>query len=145
MHKTNVIKAIAVMERGDAKYVRADIHEEILEKQSKAAIAGMDAAKLAASKMEKEAKRLYAECNPQALESEREANAVLTDRVAELERMVKVLRGSINSSEMACIKTLVGIIFACRDDGKRMQGELVEFVGELSRKAEQRDQSRGQP
>ena len=86
MHKTNVIKAIAVMERGDAKYVRADIHEEILEKQSKAAIAGIDAAKLAASKMEREAKRLYAECNPAALESERKANAILTERIAELEQ-----------------------------------------------------------
>jgi cellobiose-specific phosphotransferase system component IIB len=67
-----------------SKYVRADIHDEILEKQAKAAIAGMDAAKLAASKMEKEAKRFYAECNPQALESEREANAILTEYIAEL-------------------------------------------------------------
>jgi hypothetical protein len=46
---------------------------------------------------------------------------------------------------MTLIKTLVDIRFACGDDGKRMQGELVEFIAELARKAEQWDQSRGQP
>jgi hypothetical protein len=58
----------------------------------------MDAAKLAASKMEQEAKRLYAECNPQALESEREANAILTEYIAELEQQ----RDAMEKRALAC-------------------------------------------
>jgi hypothetical protein len=54
-------------------------------------------------------------------------------------------RQALDGQEMTLIKTLVDIRFACGDDGKRMQGELVEFIAELARKAEQWDQSRGQP
>lgn len=57
-----------------------------LTRQARAAKQGMDAAKKHGSHMESEAKRLHAECNPEALESEREANAKLTELVAELER-----------------------------------------------------------
>lgn len=44
-------------------------------------------------------------------------------------------RQESESSEMACIKTLVDVRFACGDDGKRMQGDLVDYIAELSRKA----------
>jgi len=44
-------------------------------------------------------------------------------------------RQLLNSSEMACIKTLVDIRLACGDNGKRMQDELVEYIAELSRRA----------
>ena len=44
-------------------------------------------------------------------------------------------RQLLNSSEMACIKTLVDIRFACGDNSKRMQDELVEYIAELSRQA----------
>nr|WP_289114040.1 hypothetical protein [uncultured Halomonas sp.] len=57
-----------------------------LTRQAKAAQQGMDAAKAVASSELEQAKRLYAECSPEALESEREANAKLTELVAELER-----------------------------------------------------------
>ena len=56
-----------------------------LTRQAKAAQQGMDAAKAVASSELEQAKRLHAECNPQALESERAANALLTERIAQLE------------------------------------------------------------
>ena len=56
-----------------------------LARQAKAAISGMDAAKAAASSNLEHAKRLHAESSPEALESERAANAVLTELVAKLE------------------------------------------------------------
>lgn len=68
------------------EYVRKDVHEAIIKRQANASKTGMDAAKKHGSHMESEAKRLHAECNPEALESEREANAKLTELVAELER-----------------------------------------------------------
>tara|TARA_R110000765_G_scaffold58936_3_gene114992 strand:- start:477 stop:1070 length:594 start_codon:yes stop_codon:yes gene_type:complete len=67
------------------EYVRKDVHEAIIAKQAKAAISGMDAAKAVASSNMEHAKRLHAECNPQTLDSERSANALLTERIAELE------------------------------------------------------------
>ena len=54
--------------------------------------------------------------------------------VAENERLQARL-DELEGSEMACIKTLVNIRFACGDNGKRMQGELVECIAELRRKA----------
>lgn len=63
--------------------------EYLLARQAKAAQQGMDAAKTAAYAMEQNASRMYAECNPQALESERAANAQLTERVAELEAYIE--------------------------------------------------------
>ena len=86
-------KRIAELERcnvGLAKECQAQ-QEQITElknaltRQAGAAKTGMDAAKKHGSHMESEAKRLHAECNPEALESEREANAKLTELVAELE------------------------------------------------------------
>lgn len=77
------------------KYVRADVHQAIIDRQGKAAIAGMDAAKKHAFHAEKNAKRLHAESSPRALESERAMNEALTEeneqlraRVAELEECI---------------------------------------------------------
>ena len=53
------------------RYVRADIHESALKRQGNAAKMGMDAAKKDAIWREDNAKRLLAESNPAALESER--------------------------------------------------------------------------
>ncbi len=68
------------------EYVRKDVHEAIIAKQAKAAIRGMDAAKKVAGSNLEQAKRLHAESSPEALESEREANARLTELVTQLER-----------------------------------------------------------
>jgi len=43
---------------------------------------------------------------------------------------------SDQNEEMACIKLLADIRQACGDDGQRMQGDLVEYIAELYRKAE---------
>ena len=43
---------------------------------------------------------------------------------------------SDQNEEMACIKLLAEIRFACGDNGKRMQDELVQYIAELYRKAE---------
>lgn len=63
-----------------------------LTRQANAATLGMNAAKAVASSELEQAKRLHAESSPAALESEREANAVLTERGAELEAHVERLR-----------------------------------------------------
>ena|SRR5690554_3961383 len=81
------------------KYVRADKHQEIIDRQAKAAKMGMDAAKKSAAEMERNAKMMLAESRPEVIESERAANAILTDRVEELETMVKVFRGCIETGE----------------------------------------------
>ena len=89
------------MDPADAvAYIRADKHQEIIDRQAKAAKIGMDAAKRGAAIMERNAKKMRAESSPEALESERAANAMLTDRVEELETMVKVFRGCIETGMM---------------------------------------------
>jgi len=85
------------------KYVRADIHESALKRQGNAAKMGMDAAKKDTSWREENARRLLAESNPAALESEWAMNANLTgeverlqSRVAELECMVRAFRDCVD-------------------------------------------------
>jgi len=99
------------------KYIRADKHQEIIDRQAKAAKMGMDAAKKSAAIMERNAKQMRAESSPEAIESERAANAMLTDRVEELETMVKVFRG--------CIET--GLF---PKPGSPCQMKIFELVGE---------------
>lgn len=60
-----------------------------LERQARAAKMGMDAAKANGAAMEENARRMLAESSPDALASEREANAILT---AENERLREELR-----------------------------------------------------
>lgn len=66
-------------------YIREDIHRALIEKQGKATIRGMDAAKATATLHHEQAKRLHKPSNPDALESERDANARLTEQVLALE------------------------------------------------------------
>ncbi|MGO2009271.1 hypothetical protein [Vreelandella alkaliphila] len=68
------------------EYLRKDVHDAIIAKQANAAKQGMDAAKKVAGSNLEQAKRLNAESSPAALESEREANARLTELVTQLER-----------------------------------------------------------
>ncbi|SNY95517.1 hypothetical protein SAMN04488142_0017 [Halomonas sp. hl-4] len=68
------------------EYVRKDVHDDIIKRQASSAKIGMNAAKAVAGSYLEQAKRMYAECSPEALESEREANAQLTERIAQLEQ-----------------------------------------------------------
>jgi len=99
------------------KYVRADKHQEIIDRQARAAKIGMDAAKKSAAVMERNAKRMLAESRSEVVESERAANAMLTDRVEELETMVKVFRGCIETGLMP-------------KPGSPCQRKVFELVGE---------------
>ena len=81
------------------KYVRADIHESALKRQGNAAKMGMDAAKKDAGWREENARRLLAESNPAALESERAMNANLTAEVERLQARVAELES--DEQEMA--------------------------------------------
>jgi hypothetical protein len=66
-------------------YLASDV-EVVLKRQAAAAIAGMNAATAISAGQVRQAHRLRAESSPEALESERQANAILTARIAELER-----------------------------------------------------------
>lgn len=65
-------------------YLASDV-DAVLKRQASAAIAGMNAATAISAGQVQQAHRLRAESSPEALESERQANAILTARSAELE------------------------------------------------------------
>lgn len=75
----------------------ADEVDEVLKRQAAAAISGMNAATAISSGQLQQAHRLRAESNPEALESERRANAILTERVAELEMQLAEAKGHIET------------------------------------------------
>lgn len=83
------------------EYLRKDVHDAIIAKQAKAAKQGMDAAKKVASSELEQAKRLNAESSPAALESEREANARLTELVAKLEQERDALAAHVEQLQEA--------------------------------------------
>lgn len=110
------------------KYVRADKHQEIIDRQAKAAKMGMDAAKKSAEIMERNAKRMLAESSPEVIESERAANAILTDRVEELETMVKVFRNCIETGLVPelmspCYQKVISLVGRNADDQKERGGD----------------------
>lgn len=72
-----------------------------LTRQANTATLGIDAAKKVAGSNLEQAKRLHAECSPQALESEREANAVLTEQIAKLEAHIASLKDDIEIHRVA--------------------------------------------
>lgn len=69
-------------------YLASEV-DAVLKRQAAAAINGMNAAKAISSAQLEQARRLRGESNPEALESERAANAILTERIAELECGIK--------------------------------------------------------
>lgn len=84
------------------EYLRKDVHEAIIAKQANAAKQGMDAAKKVAGSNLEQAKRLHAESNPQALESERAANAALTELAAKLEQERDALAAHVSRITGLC-------------------------------------------
>lgn len=75
--------------------------ESAIKRQAASAIAGMNAATAISSGQLQQAHRLRAESSPEALESERQANAILTERVAELELANESLRAVISACQCA--------------------------------------------
>ena len=81
------------------KYIRADKHQEIIDRQAKAARMGMDAAKKSAHIMEESAKKMRAESNPAVIESERAANAILTEEAERLTAQLAQAEGRVKDLE----------------------------------------------
>ena len=120
------------------KYVRADIHESALKRQGNAAKMGMDAAKKDASWREENARRLLAESNPAALESERAMNAELTDEVERLRaRVVEKCDAPVGwiapykykaacESKMEFFKTIKEL----REQNEKLQARVAELEAE---------------
>lgn len=76
-------------DHGTLSFYLASEVDGVLKRQASAARAGMNAATAISSGQVEQARRLRAESSPEALESERQANAILTERVAELEQACK--------------------------------------------------------
>ena len=76
---------------------RAEL-ERTLRRTQSAALAGMNAAKAISSEQLVLAQKLHAESSPESLNSERAANAILTERVEELEAEVLAMRQQLASS-----------------------------------------------
>ncbi|MGM0703848.1 MAG: hypothetical protein ACQEUG_15815 [Pseudomonadota bacterium] len=70
--------------------------QRLFDQQAIAAKHGMDAAKGAASEMLTAAKVMRAECSPEALESERQANAQLTEELGRAEAERNELRRQLD-------------------------------------------------
>lgn len=81
--------------------------DAVLKRQAAAAISGMHAAKAISSGQVEQARKLRAESNPEALESERQANAILTERVAELERDAARYRWLRSADPTKCDPALI--------------------------------------
>lgn len=73
-----------------AWYAASEV-DVVLKRQAAAAIAGMNAATAISRGQVQQAHRLRAESSPEMLESERQANAILTARIAELEKALREL------------------------------------------------------
>lgn len=71
-------------------YLASEV-DDVLKRQAAAAIAGMNAATAISRGQVQQAHRLQAESSPEMLESERQANAILTARIAELEKGLRDL------------------------------------------------------
>lgn len=66
------------------EWVRFEDHEAIIQRQASAALAGMNAATAISSRQLALSRQARAESSPDALESERQANAKLTDEIERL-------------------------------------------------------------
>lgn len=88
--------ANAARENLNAKDARIAELELALQKQAKAALHGMDAAKASATAMLKVATETQSQLNPELLNSERQANARLTEENEKLQKQIEQLREALN-------------------------------------------------
>lgn len=93
-------EVIDLLDRLETAEKERDALRESMERQGRAAVSGMNAAKQNAAEMERNAIRLHAESSPAALASERAANAILTEEAdalrkdAERYRWLKECKGN---------------------------------------------------
>lgn len=98
-----------------------------LTRQANAATLGLDAAKKVAGSNLEQAKRLHAESSPAALESEREANARLTELVAKLEQERDALAALF-------VKLQEGATELIHASSEEEAGDAMELIAECSEK-----------
>lgn len=82
----------------DAAKARIAELELALQKQAKAALHGMDAAKASGTAMIKAATEMQSQLKPELIESERQANAVLTQENEKLHQQIEQLREALIKS-----------------------------------------------
>lgn len=75
-------------------YLASEV-DAVLKRQAAAAVAGMNAATAISRGQVQQAHRLRAESNPEALEAERAANSILTNRVADLESALLSIQNNV--------------------------------------------------
>lgn len=78
-----------VLESPQGEFVLWKDHEDVIRTQAAAAIAGMNSAKAVSSAQLQQAYRLNRESAPEALESERNANALLTEEIDNLRALIR--------------------------------------------------------
>jgi hypothetical protein len=83
----------------DALAARVNELERDISRQAAVARNGMDAARRYSSQMEEKANRLYAECSSDALESEREANAQLTEENCAIAAYARELKNLLEDAQ----------------------------------------------
>lgn len=119
--------AMMYRDKLEAAELRIAELEQSLKRQAKAAISGMDAAKAVASSNLEHATRLRAESSPETLESERAANALLTERVAELEEREQALAAQFVALQDAA----TDLIHASSEEDA---GDAMDRIGDCSEK-----------
>ena len=77
---------------------RIEALELALQKQAKAALHGMDAAKASGTAMIKAATEMQSQLKPELIESERQANAVLTEENEKLQQQIEQLREALEDA-----------------------------------------------
>jgi hypothetical protein len=79
---------------GEERFYLASDVDAVLKRQAAAAVAGMNAATAISSGQLQQAHRLRGESSPESLESERQANAILTERIADLENELRIAKNA---------------------------------------------------
>lgn len=107
VHRHNdSFKSLITTEQAEA-YAKA-VRDEALARQATVAYRAIDNAKALASTLHAEAQRLNAESNPDALASERQANAILTDEVESLRKDTERLEFMLRHTQGDALRYAVG-------------------------------------
>lgn len=129
LHVTKLAKEGAQMERDQLREENDKLREAI-KKQANAFRSGMDSAKKHASHMLQDAAQLNAESKPEVVDSERQANALLTE---ENERLKKQLRTARREERTLVIKQAEERRLLL---GKRYQDRLARKCSEMGGNAD---------
>jgi hypothetical protein len=102
-------------------------HQEIIRRQASAALAGMDAAMTISSHQLKAATRARNESAPEALESERAANARLTEEIESLRLQLECAHGAQREAEAETGRALAAHAIETR----RLTAELTDACHDI--------------